>query len=163
MILLKYSMPYLILNYLHDTSTLYSWPTAASKYWSTILAAQQWRRAPPEACGPCVWRHPAVRRVHYMCLVPLVSPRNIDPVSLANSSPPPLENILLHSWKHIIFFKMDTMNELFNIILLLKLPHCMEVYSQSSVDRQIHSCSPRCPGSSILFSYKRWSPSSHHL
>lgn len=26
-------------------------------------------------------------------------PRNTDPVSLANSSPPPLEKMLLHSWK----------------------------------------------------------------
>lgn len=31
--------------------------------------------------------------------VSLISPRNTDPVSLASSSPPPFENILLHSWK----------------------------------------------------------------
>ena len=37
----------------------------------------------------------------------LFLPRKTDPVSLANSSPPPFEKILLHSWKERTAIKLD--------------------------------------------------------
>lgn len=75
----------------------------------TILAAWQWCKMPPKSwmvaeewCAFAVSCDTLWLQDNITCNpVSSISPRNTDPVSLASSSPPPFENILLHSWKKI--------------------------------------------------------------
>lgn len=91
--------------------------------------------------------------------LPSVSPKNTDPVSSASSSPPPFENMLLHSCRKknsSIKWETNFRTELGNIKI-------NGDYLPSNVDKQSRSYSLRFPGYGDLFSYRRWFLSSHLL